>query len=140
MRRARAAAVSIIPTNTGAAIATTKVLPELKGKMDGFALRVPTPDGSIIDFTAVLNKDVTVEMVNNAMKNAAENELKGVLEYSEEPLVSIDIVGNPHSSIFDAQSTMVMNENTVKILSWYDNEWGYSSRVVDLIQFIYNKF
>ena len=138
LRRARAAAMSIIPTTTGAAIATTKVLPELKGKMDGLALRVPTPDGSIVDFTAVLEKDVTVDDVNKAMKNASKKELEGILEYSEEPLVSVDIVDNPHSSIFDAQSTMVIDKNTVKILSWYDNEWGYSSRIVDLIDYIEN--
>ena len=138
LRRARAAAMSIIPTTTGAAIATTKVLPELKGKMDGLALRVPTPDGSIVDFTAVLEKDVTVDDVNKAMKNASKKELEGILEYSEEPLVSVDIVDNPHSSIFDAQSTMVIDKNTVKVLSWYDNEWGYSSRIVDLINYIEN--
>jgi len=138
LRRARAAAMSIIPTTTGAAIATTKVLPELKGKMDGLALRVPTPDGSIVDFTAVLEKDVTVDDVNKAMKNASKKELEGILEYSEEPLVSVDIVDNPHSSIFDAQSTMVIEKNTVKVLSWYDNEWGYSSRIVDLINYIEN--
>jgi len=138
LRRARAAAMSIIPTTTGAAIATTKVLPELKGKMDGLALRVPTPDGSIVDFTAVLEKDVTVDDVNKAMKNASKKELEGILEYSEEPLVSVDIVDNPHSSIFDAQSTMVIDKNTVKVLSWYDNEWGYSSRIVDLIDYIEN--
>jgi len=138
LRRARAAAMSIIPTTTGAAIATTKVLPELKGKMDGLALRVPTPDGSIVDFTAVLEKDVTIDDVNKAMQIASKKELEGILEYSEEPLVSVDIVDNPHSSIFDAQSTMVIEKNTVKVLSWYDNEWGYSSRIVDLINYIEN--
>lgn len=140
MRRARAAAMSIIPTSTGAAIATTKVLPELKGKIDGLALRVPSPDGSIIDFTAVLEKNVTKDDINEAMKKASENYLKGILEYSEEPFVSVDIIDNPHSTVFDAQSTMVVEKNTVKILSWYDNEWGYSSRVVDLVKYLDKKF
>lgn len=132
LRRARAAAVSIIPTTTGAAKAVGKVIPELKGKLDGYSLRVPTPDGSITDLVAELSKDTTIEEVNAAMKEAAEGPMKGILEYTEDPIVSADIVGNPHSSIFDAQSTMV-NGNMVKAVSWYDNEWGYSCRVVDLL-------
>ncbi len=132
LRRARAAAVSIIPTTTGAAKAVGKVIPELKGKLDGFALRVPTPDGSITDLVATLKKEVTIEEVNAAMKAAAEGPMKGILEYTEDPIVSADIVGNSHSSIFDALSTMV-NGNMVKVVGWYDNEWGYSCRVVDLL-------
>ena len=139
LRRARAAAVSIIPTTTGAAKAVTLVMPELKGKMDGMAVRVPTPDGSLTDFTCILNKDVTAEEVNNAFRHAAETQLKGIMEYSEEPLVSADIVGNPHSAIIDGLSTKVNGErgNLLKILSWYDNEWGYSCRLVDLINYIF---
>ena len=133
LRRARAAAVSIIPTTTGAAKAVGKVIPELKGKLDGVSLRVPTPDGSIVDLVAVLKREVTVAEVNAAMKEAAETTMKGILEYTEDEIVSIDIVGNDHSSIFDAASTMV-NGNMIKVLSWYDNEWGYSCRVVDLIE------
>ncbi|MCF8267368.1 MAG: type I glyceraldehyde-3-phosphate dehydrogenase [Ignavibacteriales bacterium] len=133
LRRARAAAVSIIPTTTGAAKAVGKVIPELKGKLDGFALRVPTPDGSITDLVATLNKEVTVEEVNAAMKKAAEGKMKGILEYCEDPIVSADIVGNDHSCIFDSLSTMV-NGNLVKVVGWYDNEWGYSCRVVDLMK------
>ncbi len=132
LRRARAAAVSIIPTTTGAAKTVGKVIPELKGKLDGFALRVPTPDGSITDFVAIVKKETTAEEVNAAMKAAAEGAMKGIMEYSEDPLVSIDIVHNPHSCILDSQSTMV-NGNLVKVVGWYDNEWGYSCRVVDLI-------
>ncbi|MBN2571463.1 MAG: aldehyde dehydrogenase, partial [Ignavibacteriales bacterium] len=132
LRRARAAAVSIIPTTTGAAKAVGLVIPELKGKLDGFALRVPTPDGSITDLVAEVKKEVTAEEINKAMKEAAENSLKGILEYTEDPIVSCDIVGNPASSIFDALSTMAKG-NLVKVVSWYDNEWGYSCRVVDLI-------
>lgn len=133
LRRARAAAVSIIPTTTGAAAAVGKVIPELNGKLDGMALRVPTPDGSLVDLVATLKKDVTIEEVNEAMRTAAEGPMKGILEYTEDPIVSIDIVGNNHSSVFDAKSTMLINGRTVKILSWYDNEWGYSNRVVDLL-------
>ncbi len=133
LRRARAAAVSIIPTTTGAAKAVGKVIPDLKGKLDGFALRVPVPDGSVVDLVAELKKPVTVEQVNKAMKQAAESSLKGILEYTEDPIVSCDIVGNSHSSIFDALSTMVMEGTMVKVVSWYDNEWGYSCRVVDLL-------
>ncbi len=134
LRRARAAAVSMIPTTTGAARAVGKVIPELNGKLDGMAIRVPTSDGSLVDLVAELNRYVTVEEVNEAMKTAAEGPMKGILEYCVDPIVSIDIVGNDHSSIFDSLSTTVMNGNFVKVLSWYDNEWGYSNRVVDLIQ------
>lgn len=133
LRRARAAAVSIIPTSTGAAKAIGKIIPELKGKLDGFSLRVPTPDGSITDLVATLKKEVTVEEVNAAFKKAAAGELKGIMEYTEDPIVSADIVGNPHSNIFDALSTMA-NGNLVKVVGWYDNEYGYSCRVVDLIK------
>ena len=138
LRRARAAGVSIIPTTTGAAKAAGIVIPELKGKIDGFALRVPVSDGSVIDLVVELKESATVELVNAAMKQAAEGSLKGILEYTEEPLVSCDIVGNPHSSIFDALSTMVMDGNMVKVVSWYDNEWGYSCRVVDLLAKMFN--
>jgi len=133
LRRARSAAVSIIPTTTGAAAAVGKVIPALNGKLNGFAMRVPTPDGSVVDLTVELEKDVTKEEVNAAMKKAAEGSLKGILEYTEDPIVSIDIVGNSHSSIFDSGMTMASG-NMVKILSWYDNEWGYSVRVVDLVE------
>jgi glyceraldehyde 3-phosphate dehydrogenase len=133
LRRARAAALSIIPTSTGAAKAIGLVLPELKGKMDGLALRVPTPNGSVVDLTVVVKRETTVEEVNQAMRAAAEGPMKGILEYTEDPIVSSDIVGNPASSIFDAQSTMVMGD-LVKIVSWYDNEWGFSNRVVDLFE------
>ncbi len=132
LRRARSAAVSIIPTTTGAAKAVGKIIPELKGNLDGFAMRVPTPDGSITDLVATLKKDVTAEDVNAAMKEAAEGSMKGIMEYSDEPLVSADIVGNSHSNIFDSLSTMA-NGNLVKVVGWYDNEWGYSCRVVDLL-------
>lgn len=135
-RRARAAAVNIIPTTTGAAKAVGKVLPELNGKLNGFSLRVPVVDGSIVDLVATLKKSVTVAELNAALKSAAEGKMRGILEYSEDPLVSSDIIGNPHSSIIDAQSTMTMpaaGGNMVKVVSWYDNEWGYASRTVDLI-------
>lgn len=134
LRRARAAGMSIIPTTTGAAKAVGKVIPALNGKLDGFAMRVPTPDGSVVDLVAELRDKTTKEEINAAMKEAAEGELKGILEYTEDPLVSVDIVGNPHSSIFDALSTMEVGGNMVKVVSWYDNEWGYSNRVVDLIK------
>ncbi len=134
LRRARSAAVSMIPTTTGAAVAVGKVLPELAGKLDGLSIRVPTPDGSLTDFTAVLERDATVEEINAAFQSAAESSLKGVLEYSEDPLVLADIVGNAHSCIFDALSTNVVEGNMVKILGWYDNEWGYSNRCVDLLK------
>jgi len=134
LRRTRAAAENIIPTTTGAAIAVGKVIPELDGKLNGYSLRVPVSDGAITDFTATLKKNVTVEEVNEAFKKAAEGELKGILEYSDEPLVSKDIIGNTHSSIFDSLSTMVIEGNMVKTIAWYDNEWGYSCRVVDLLK------
>ncbi len=133
LRRARAAATNIIPTTTGAARTVGKVIPELQGRLDGFALRVPTPDGSITDFVAVLSKDVTVDEVNAAMKAAADGPMKGVLEYCTDPIVSSDIVGNSHSCIYDVDSTMV-NGNMVKVVGWYDNEFGYSCRVVDLVK------
>lgn len=133
LRRARSAAVSQIPTTTGAASAVGKVIPELNGLLDGMAVRVPTPTGSSVDFTAVLKKEVSKETINAAFKQAAENEMKGILEYSTDPLVSIDIVHNPASSIFDSELTMVTG-NLVKVISWYDNEWGYSNRVVDLLE------
>lgn len=134
LRRARAAAVNIIPTTTGAAKAVGKVLPELEGKLDGCAIRVPTTDGSLVDLTAELGKEVTVDEVNAVMKKAAESRLGGILEYEEDPIVSTDIIGNPSSSIFDAPSTMVVGGSMVKILAWYDNEWGYSNRCVDLLK------
>ena len=133
MRRARAAAMNIIPTTTGAAKAVGKVIPELNGKLDGFALRVPVVDGSCVDLVAELKKEVTVDQVNGAIKSAAEGALKGILEYCDEPIVSSDIIGNPASSVFDSLCTMVMGK-TVKIVSWYDNEWGYSSRTVDMME------
>lgn len=134
LRRARAAGVSIIPTKTGAAKAVGLVIPELAGKLDGFAMRVPTPDGSVVDLTVELSKNVTKEEINAAMKEAAEGSMKGILEYCTDPIVSIDIVGNKHSSIFDSQLTQVMGGNFVKVVSWYDNEFGYSSRIVDLAE------
>ncbi len=132
LRRARAAAVSIIPTSSGAAKAVGLVIPELKGKLDGFAMRVPTPDGSVVDLTAEMSCNVTKEEINAAIKEAAEGPMKGVLQYVEDPIVSIDIIDNTHSSIFDAMLTQVMDGNFVKIVSWYDNEKGYSTRVGDL--------
>ena len=138
LRRARAAAVSIIPTTTGAAKAVALVIPELKGRIDGMAIRVPTPDGSLTDFTCILKKNVSKEEVNNALRSAAEGPLRGIMQYTEEPLVSVDVVGNPHSAIIDGLSTKINGEsgNLLKILSWYDNEWGYSCRIVDLINYI----
>ena len=133
LRRARAAALSIIPTSTGAAVATTEVLPELKGKLHGIALRVPVPDGSIVDFVAEVERDVTVDYVNKAFQKAASGSMQGILEYSEEPLVSVDIIGNPHSAVFDSLSTMVLDNRLVKVFAWYDNEWGYSNRLVDMV-------
>lgn len=132
LRRARAAAVNIIPTTTGAAKAVALVMPELKGKLDGYAVRVPVPDGSLTDFTAIVDKDTTIAEINAVFKKASETSLKDIVEYSDEPLVSSDIIGNPHSCIFDSSSTMV-NGKLVKIVGWYDNEWGYSNRMVDLI-------
>jgi glyceraldehyde 3-phosphate dehydrogenase len=139
LRRARAAALSMIPTTTGAAIAVTRVLPELEGRLDGISVRVPTPNVSLTDLTAVLGKEVSADDVNAAFQKAANGELKGILAYSEEPLVSADFRGNPHSSIVDAPFTKVVGGNAVKVLSWYDNEWGFSCRVKDLIQFIADK-
>jgi glyceraldehyde-3-phosphate dehydrogenase type I len=141
LRRARAAAVSIIPTTTGAAKAVALVMPELKGKIDGIALRVPTPDGSITDLSCVLKTHTTVSEINNAFKQASQNTLKGILQYTEEPLVSIDVVGNPHSAIIDGLLTKVIGERgtLAKIFSWYDNEWGYSCRIVDLINYMFNE-
>lgn len=136
LRRARAAAVNIIPTTTGAARAVGKVIPDLNGKLDGFALRVPVIDGSVVDLVAELKKEVTIDEVNAAVKKAAEGELKGILAYCDEPIVSSDIIKNPHSSIFDALSTMVIPKGKgkmVKLISWYDNEWGYSNRTVDIM-------
>ncbi len=139
LRRARAAAVNIIPTTTGAARTVGKVIPDLNGKLDGFALRVPTPNGSITDFVAEVGKEVTKEEVNAALKKAAETSLKGILEYSEDDLVLRDIVGNPHSCIIDSKLTMTMGK-TVKIFGWYDNEWGFSNRMVELVQKVASKF
>jgi glyceraldehyde 3-phosphate dehydrogenase len=133
LRRARAAALSIIPTTTGAARTVGKVIPELKGKLDGFSLRVPTPDASITDFVAVLKKPATKEEINAAFKSAAATDLKGILEYTEDEIVSCDIIGNPHSCIFDSKLTMAMG-STVKVFGWYDNEWGFSCRVIDLLK------
>ncbi len=136
LRRARAAALSMIPTTTGAAKATTVVIPELKGKLDGLAVRVPTPNVSLVDFVCEVEKKTTKEEVNTALKTASEGELKGIMRYVEEPLVSKDFNGDEHSSIIDSEWTMVMNETMVKVLGWYDNEWGYSCRVVDLTKYI----
>jgi len=133
-RRSRAATENIIPTTTGAAKAVGKVLPQLEGKLDGIAMRVPVPDGSTVDLVVELDRAVTVAEVNEAVRAAAEGPMDGIVQYSEAPLVSTDIIGNPHSSIFDAPSTQVLAGNTVKVLSWYDNEWGYSNRVVDLVE------
>lgn len=134
LRRARAAAENITPTTTGAASAIGLVIPELDGKLDGMAVRVPVPDGSLVDLVAELATDVTEDDIRAAMKTASEGSMAGILEYNEDPIVSTDIVGNPHSSIFDAALTKVINGRFVKVISWYDNEWGYSSRVVDLLE------
>jgi len=139
LRRARAAALNIIPTTTGAARLVGEIIPALKGKIHGLALRVPTPTVSIVDFVADVEKKVTVEQVNQAFQTAAEGPLTGILEYCQEPLVSIDFKGNPASSIFDAPSTMVIADNMVKVLAWYDNEWGYSCRLADLATYIVDK-
>jgi glyceraldehyde 3-phosphate dehydrogenase len=139
LRRARAAALSIIPTTTGAAIAVGEVLPDLKGRLDGIAMRVPTPNVSIVDLAAVVDKKTSKEELNAAFREAADGALKGILQYVEEPLVSIDFRGNSHSSIIDAPYTNVMDGDFVKALAWYDNEWGYSTRCVDLIRFMANK-
>jgi glyceraldehyde 3-phosphate dehydrogenase len=136
LRRARAAALSMIPTTTGAASAVGEVLPDLKGKLDGFAMRVPTPNVSVVDLAAIVEKKTTAEEVNAALKEAADGALKGILQFSTEELVSIDFKGNPHSSIIDAPYTKVMDGDFVKVLSWYDNEWGYSNRCVDLLRLL----
>lgn len=139
LRRARAAAVSMIPTTTGAAKAVGLVLPNLKGKLDGMAIRVPTPNVSVVDLVVDVEKETTAEAVNAAFKEASSGPLKGIIEYSEEPLVSIDINGNPHSAVVDATLTKILEGNMIKVLAWYDNEWGYSSRIRDLILYIEDK-
>ncbi len=136
LRRARAAAINIIPTTTGAAKAIGEVIPELKGKLDGMSMRVPVANGSVTDLVASVKKRVSIEDINNVMKAAANNELKGILEYCEDPIVSSDIIDNEHSCIFDARSTYVVDGNLIKVIGWYDNEWGYSNRMVDLIELI----
>ena len=136
LRRARAAAINIIPTTTGAAKAIGEVIPDLKGKLDGMAMRVPVANGSVTDLVALVKKKVSIEKINNAMKAASENELKGILEYCEDPIVSSDIIDNDHSCIFDSLSTYVVGDNLIKVIGWYDNEWGYSNRMVDLIELI----
>ncbi len=136
LRRARAAAINIIPTTTGAAKAIGEVIPELKGKLDGMSMRVPVANGSVTDLVASVKKRVSREDINNVMKAAANNELKGILEYCEDPIVSSDIIDNEHSCIFDARSTYVVDGNLIKVIGWYDNEWGYSNRMVDLIELI----
>jgi len=133
LRRARHAALSIVPTSTGAAVAVAEVIPELKGKLDGLAMRVPVPDGSITDFTCEVKQDVTVEQINELFKNVSNHELKGIIQYMQDPIVSVDVINNPHSSIFDAALTKVIDRRLVKIVSWYDNEWGYSHRMIDII-------
>ena len=141
LRRARAAAVNIIPTSTGAAKAIGLVLPSCSGKLNGMAMRVPTADSSIVDLTAILGKDVSVEEINAAMKQAAEGPLKGILDYTEDPIVSTDVLHTTYSAIFDAKATMVMGSksNFVKVLAWYDNEWGFSNRMVDFIEMVGKK-
>jgi glyceraldehyde 3-phosphate dehydrogenase len=139
LRRARAAALNMIPTTTGAAKAIGLVMPELKGKLDGYAMRVPTPNVSVVDFNAILKTETTTEAVNAALKEAAAGPLKGILGYTEDPVVSTDMLHNSNSSIVDAQLTKVLGGNLVKVVSWYDNEWGYSVRVVDLVAFLAKK-
>jgi glyceraldehyde 3-phosphate dehydrogenase len=139
LRRARAAALNMIPTTTGAAKAIGLVIPELKGKLDGYAMRVPTPNVSVVDLVVELKNDTTAEAINAALKAAAEGELKGILAYTEDPVVSTDMMKNPNSSIVDGQLTKVIGGNLAKVVAWYDNEWGYSCRVVDLITFLANK-
>ena len=137
LRRARAAALSIIPSSTGAAKAIGEVIPELKGKLNGGAFRVPTPDGSVTDFTAVIARDATVDAINAAFKTAVgEKNYKDILEYTDEPLVSQDIVGNPHSCIFDSKLTLMLGNRFVKVVGWYDNEWGYSNRCVQMLEML----
>lgn len=140
LRRARTSGVNIIPTTTGAAKAVTEVIPSLKGKLDGMAMRVPVPDGSIVDFNCTLKQDVTEEQLKELFRNVSDNELKGVLEYTEEPLVSTDIVHNPASSIVDGTLTKVLDKRLVKVIAWYDNEWGYSNRMVDMAKHLVHKF
>jgi glyceraldehyde 3-phosphate dehydrogenase len=139
LRRARAAAINMIPTSTGAAIAIGLVMPALKGKLDGYSLRVPTPDVSVVDLVCVTGRNVTAVEVNQTLKDASENELKGILSYTEDPVVSSDMLHNPNSSIIDSGLTKVLDGNLLKVVSWYDNEWGYSNRVVDLINFVADK-
>ncbi len=139
LRRARAAALSIIPTTTGAASAVAEVIPDLKGKLDGLSLRVPVPDGSMNDFVCVVKRQTSAEEVNGLLKEAAEGAMKGVLEYTEEPIVSSDVIGNSHSSVVDGLSTKVLSGNLVKVLAWYDNEWGYSCRLLDLTKLVGSK-
>ena len=139
LRRARAAGLNLIPTSTGAAKAIGLVLPELKGKLDGYSMRVPTPDVSVVDFVAVLKQETTAEAVNAALEEAAEGALKGILAYTEDPVVSTDMLNNPNSSIVDAELTKVLGGNLVKVVAWYDNEWGYSNRIIDLIVFLTRK-
>jgi glyceraldehyde 3-phosphate dehydrogenase len=136
LRRARAAALNMIPTTTGAAKAIGLVMPELKGKLDGYAMRVPTPNVSVVDLVAVMSKPVTADQVNQALKKAAEGPMKGILAYTEDPVVSTDMLQNPHSSIVDSLLTKVVGDNLLKVVAWYDNEWGYSMRIIDLIDFI----
>ena len=139
LRRARAAALNMIPTTTGAAKAIGLVMPELKGKLDGYSMRVPTPDVSVVDLVAITARPTTAEEINGAFKAAAEGPMKGILAYTEDPVVSSDMLHNPNSSIIDGQMTKVLDGNLVKVVSWYDNEWGYSCRVVDLIEFLTRK-
>ncbi|MDP9170875.1 MAG: glyceraldehyde-3-phosphate dehydrogenase, partial [Acidobacteriota bacterium] len=139
LRRARAAALNMIPTTTGAAKAIGLVMPELNGKLDGYSMRVPTPDVSVVDFVAILKKATTTKEVNAALKEAAEGELKGILAYTEDPVVSMDMLKNPNSSIVDSLLTKVLDGNLLKVVAWYDNEWGYSNRVNDLILFLSKK-
>ncbi|SHJ18536.1 type I glyceraldehyde-3-phosphate dehydrogenase [Lutispora thermophila] len=136
LRRSRAAALSIIPTTTGAAKAVSLVIPEMKGKLTGLAMRVPTPSVSVVDFVAVVDKKATVEELNRVLKEASESSMKGIIEYCEKPLVSIDFKGNSHSAIVDALSSMVLDDDMIKVVAWYDNEWGYSNRLVDLVKYI----
>jgi glyceraldehyde 3-phosphate dehydrogenase len=136
LRRARAASVSMIPTTTGAAVAVTKVLPELEGRLDGIAVRVPVSDGSLVDLNVDLKKKASVQAINDAVRTAAEGAFKGIVEYTEDPIVSVDVVGNPHSAVFDAKATMSVGDNMFKILAWYDNEFGYSRRMVDMMELV----
>ncbi len=139
LRRARAAAINMIPTSTGAAKAIGLVMPELKGKLDGYSMRVPTPNVSVVDLVAILKKNATAEELNNALSSAAQGELKGILSYTVDPVVSTDMLKNPNSSIVDSLMTKVLDGNLAKVVAWYDNEWGYSCRVVDLVVFLGKK-